>query len=146
MTTTTIEGIWGSIRGIVATYESVTDGVKYDRSRDPFSFEMDLRGDAPAFYVEPPQIDDGVQFVGGERALLARCSIWLSRPRGDEPDRQAIRLATDAGELRRLIDGLGMDWLISPGSASVRISTGDEGDVTVIGSLSIILDVEEVNA
>ena len=139
---TTIETIWTRIGEIVREYEA-PDGVEYDRSRDPFTFELDARGDAPAFYLDPPAVDTGAEYIGGGRALLVRCSIWLSRPRGDEPDHQALALATDCGNLRRMIDDLGMDWLISPGSASVRISTGDESDTTVIGALAFVLDVED---
>ena len=137
----TLETIWNTIRETVEGFES-TDATKYDRSRDPFSFEWDPRGDVPAFYVEPPQIDEGPQYIGGGGALIARCSIWLSRPRGEDPDGQALRLATDAGELRRLIDEAGMDWFVQPG-ASVRLSTHEEA-TTVIGALAFVVDFEEV--
>ena len=138
---TTIEGIWTRIGEIVREYEA-PDGTQYGRARDPFSFELDPRGDVPAFFLDPPALDQGVQFVGGGGAVLARCTIWLSRPRGEDADRQALALATDCGELRRLIDEAGMDWFVQPG-ASVRLSTGDEGDVTVIGALAFVVDYEE---
>ena len=99
----------------------------------------------PAYYVEPPQVDEGPQYIGGAGALLARCSIWLSRPRGEDADGQALRLATDCGKLRRLIDAEPGDWFVQPG-ASVRISTGDAGDTTVIGALTFVVDFEEADA
>ena len=137
-----IESIWAAIRRTVAGFESA-DGTQYEPSRDAFSFEYDPRGDEPAFYLDPPGVDDAGRYVGGGGSMIARCSIWLSRPRSDEPDRQALSLATDAGEMRRLIDDEGLDWFVLPGTASVRISTGDASATTVIGSLALMIDFEE---
>ena len=135
----TLETIWTRIGEIVRAYKSV-DGTRYDQSRDPFSFEWDPRGDVPSFYIDAPQVDEGAKCVGG--SLLARCSIWLSRPRGEDADRQALAVATDCGELRRQIDEAGMDWFVQSG-ASVRVSTGEES-TTVIAGLTLAIDFEEV--
>ena len=139
-----IETIWAAIRNSVGHFVS-KDGTVYEESRDPFSFEFDPRGDSPAFYLDPPGLDEGQQFVGGGGSMIARCSIWLSRPRSDEPERQALSLATDAGEMRRLIDSGADDWFVLPGSANVRLSTGSDNAVTVIGALGLAIDYEEVD-
>ena len=136
-----IETIWEAVRATVAGFES-KDGTRYEPSRDPFSFEWDPRGDEPAFFLDPPALDEGQRYVGGGGSTIARCSIWLSRPRSDEPDRQAMALATDCGELRRLIDSGADDWFVLPGSANVRLSTGGEPAVTVVGSLALMIDFE----
>ena len=137
----TIETMWGEIRAAVARFESPADGTMYAQAADSFSFELDPSGDHPSWYIEPPQVDDGVRYVGGDVSSLARCSIWLSRPRGDDPDRAALTLATDAGELRRLIDEEAADWFLQPG-ASVRVSSGDQSSTTVIGALTMLIDFE----
>ena len=53
-----------------------------------------------------------------------------------------MALATDAGELRRLVDDVPGDWFVQPG-ASVRVSPGDQSATTVIGVLSMQIDFEE---
>ena len=137
-----IESIWAAIRHSVGHFESA-DGTVYEPSRDPFSFEWDPRGDEPAFFLDPPALDEAAQYVGGGGSSIARCTVWLSRPRGEDADRQAVTLATDCGELRRLIDSGGADdWFVLPGSANVRISTGD---VTVTAALVMMIDFEEVD-
>ena len=125
-----LESIWDAVQAVMAGYEA-PDGTTYNRARDAFSFELDPRGDAPAFYVEPPQLDDGVQYLGGDGAMLATCTVWLSRPRSDDPDRAALALAMDCGEIRERIDAAGMDWFVQSG-ASVRVATGDDGQDTTV--------------
>ena len=136
-----IETIWAAIRNSVGHFVS-KDGTVYEESRDPFSFEFDPRGDSPAFYLDPPQIDTGAEYVGGASSAIARATIWLSRQRGEDADRQAVTLATDCGLLRRLIDEEGLDWFVLPGSASVRLITGD---TAVTAALSMMIDFEEVD-
>lgn len=139
---TELERIWTTIGEIVAEYKSA-DGTKYEPSRDPFTFETDLRGDVASWYIEPPGLDQGVQFLGGGGSMIARCAVWLSRSRSDDPDRAALALATDLDAIRRAIDDVNGDWFVQPG-ASVRIATGDDGqDTTVIGSLTMAIDDED---
>ena len=139
---TTIERIYGALRAALVEFADKTSSRPYKAASDPFSFDLQPRTDLDAWYVDPPATQS-TGLVGDVESVQAQITIWLSHEAGEDAQGAALALAGDLARLRHAVLGLTFD---GPADANIHqniaahVQARGEGEVTVIGRLSVGLD------
>ena len=137
----TIETIWQQLGRIIEGYRA-SDGTTFRKSADPFTFDLDPRGDVPAYYIGAPTMRTGSEYMGGGSAELARFTVWLSRPRGDDADAAVQRVMGDLVAIRRFFEDDTADWHIPSRSVRIRGGVPAPPATHVLGSVELGIDFE----
>ena len=138
---TDIESIWRDLSRAVAGYQA-PDGVTYQKSVDPFTVDLDPRGDVAAYYIDPPKITISSEYLGGGGSELAEFVIWLSRPRGEDGEQATQRVMRDLGRIRQQLEDEKGDWHIPSRTARVTGRAPRSPAVHVLASMRIEVDYE----
>ena len=135
-----IEEIYEALRAAAAEWAGARG---YVAAADPFSFDLQPRIEASAYYVDPPRLHtEG--YLGGAQNVTGTFAIWLSREAGDQATVAAARLTGDLGRLAAVLlrADLGADTNVHE-RFEMDVAPRAEGAVTVVGVLRLSADWDE---